>query len=66
MKYATEIDVPLTVSRVQAHAEDDVVEVWGYVGDYEVVVCLTVQQAIDKKLIAGKRRAARTPKEERP
>jgi hypothetical protein len=66
MKYATEIDVPLAVTRVTIHAEDDVVEVWGHVGDYEVMVCLSVQQAIDKKLIEDRRKAARAPRKERP
>lgn len=36
----THILIELDVTAFQEHAEDNVVQVWGYVGDYEVSVWL--------------------------
>lgn len=39
------IHVPLTVERHALRLKDGLVEVWGRVGDYEVMVCLTLLEA---------------------
>jgi hypothetical protein len=48
------IPVDLQVTRYRPYPEDGVVEVWGYVGDYEVCVHLAIADA--------ETRGLRTPK----
>jgi hypothetical protein len=44
------IPVDLAVTHYRIHAEDQLVEVWGYVGDYEVCVHLPLEQARSRGL----------------
>jgi hypothetical protein len=39
------IQVDLSVTRYRTYPEDGMVEVWGYVGDYEVCVHLPINDA---------------------
>ena len=45
------IQVEMTVTRFRTYPEDGTVEVWGYVGDYEVCVFLPFDQAQDRGLL---------------
>ena len=49
---AAVIPVNLHVTRYQVYEDDDMVEVWGYVGDYEVCVYLPLAEAREKGLVA--------------
>jgi hypothetical protein len=56
------IQVDLSVTRYRSYPEDGMVEVWGYVGDYEVCVHLPIADAQARGLLpkppggpAGKR-----------
>ena len=44
------ISVMMSVSRYTIH-DDGAVEVWGHVGDYEVMVVLRIKQAVEECLI---------------
>jgi hypothetical protein len=50
---AAVISVALQVTRYRLHPEDGVVEVWGYVGDYEVCVHLPVADAKARGLLSA-------------
>lgn len=39
------IQVDMSVTRYRLYPEDGMVEVWGHVGDYEVCLYLTMEQA---------------------
>ena len=47
------IPVDLQVTQHRLHWEDGTVEVWGYVGDYEVCVFLPVEEALTCGLVSG-------------
>jgi len=39
------IPVDLEITRYRIHSEDGGVEIWGYVGDYEICLCLPLEEA---------------------
>jgi len=53
---AAVIPVDLHVTRYRTHAEDGLVEVWGYVADYEVCVHLPLVEARARGLLPEERR----------
>jgi hypothetical protein len=52
------IQVDMSVSRYRSFPEDGLVEVWGYVGDYEVCVHLPLDAARSQGLLGRQRRGA--------
>jgi hypothetical protein len=62
------IKVDLQVTRHRLHWEDGLVEVWGYVGDYEVCVFLPTAEAFTCGLAKGRwpGPAKRRPKKDQP
>ena len=48
------ISVDLEVTRFRRHPIDGMVEVWGYVGDYEVCIWLPVEEALSRQLVPNK------------
>lgn len=62
VRTSTVIQVQLEVTRYRAFEEDGLVEVWGYVGDYEVCVHLPLEEACDKGLRIATAAAQRRPK----
>jgi hypothetical protein len=61
------IPVDLQVTRYRLFPEDGLVEVWGYVGDYEVCVHMPVDDAKARGLLPAERHraAARLRKKDR-
>lgn len=53
------IDVPMEVTRTEVHNDSGVVCVWGYVGDYEVMVALSIADAFRKGLFPTEEKAKR-------
>lgn len=47
------IEVEMKVTRHKVRREDGIVELWGYVGDYEVMTCISIRDAIEKDVIPG-------------
>jgi hypothetical protein len=52
------IQVDMNVTRYRSFPEDGLVEVWGYVGDYEVCLHLPLEEARSRGLIPQQRRSA--------
>jgi hypothetical protein len=52
------IQVDLNVTRYRTYPEDGAVEVWGYVGDYEVCVFLPLEKGRSEGLLGKQRRSA--------
>jgi hypothetical protein len=65
---AAVIPVDLHVTRFRPYPEDGLVEVWGYVGDYEVCMHLPLAEAQARGLLPEQRRggAARGRKADQP
>lgn len=55
------VSVDLEVTRHKIHAGDDVVEVWGYVGDYEVMTTMLIREALHKGIITDREFEAAVP-----
>ena len=51
------IQVEMEVTRYQLFVEDEMVVVWGHVGDYEASVCLPLSDGRVQSLLRGKRAA---------
>jgi hypothetical protein len=49
------IQVEMSVTRYQTFPEDGFAQVWGYVGDYEVAVCLPLTDPRVQRLLQGRK-----------
>lgn len=54
------IEVPMEVTRHTVRVDTGMVEVWGYVGDYEVMCCISIRDAIEKDLIPDNYKPTKT------
>jgi hypothetical protein len=57
------IQVEMEVGRYREFRDDGMVEVWGWVGDYEVAVCFPVD---DPRMRSLKSKSRRTPRKAGP
>ena len=60
------IQVNLSVTRYRTFPEDGMVEVWGYVGDYEVCLHLPLEEAQSRGLLGKQRRRPAFREENNP